>query len=411
MRQLIGGTALPDPLEVVLARDALIEALHAVAGGGRDAEPLKSALTKFRLAAGAMSEGDVVWSMAELVETLALAVKWTAAAWNAEPDAMRYATATRLRARQVLAHEDARWPSGLREAAQELGTLESFDVPAEVAVCLSTIPLPPRLTNLYRPSNESHFVETESEPVTLPTVAILVRLQGEPVMRPTVVRPGALHQFEIEARASHWPEAADQLEIAFLSVHPRDFLYVSGARFAPDELLQPLEVRVAGERPPYDPPLELTARAAFLLGDEARAARLVGNTTLEIVTFDPNTALPLDMSTAAPRLQQMMSELGNALPDLDISVRRDARLLLEATMRFSHTVLDDRLGKNENPDEKWFQRELQQFLQADPQIGARLDIHARRAGGWTDLTLGDMILELKVVRKAAISGSSRFSVG
>ena len=72
-------------------------------------------------------------------------------------------------------------------------------------------------------------------------------------------------------------------------------------------------------------------------------------------------------------------------------------------MRFAHTVLDDRLGQGDDIDEAWFQRQLQQFLQADHRIGARLRLHERRAGGVTDLALGAIVLELKVEKKTAIS--------
>ena len=403
MRRRISGVALPDPVEVIRARNALVEALSAIASGGRDAGPLESALERFRTAAGSLHEGDVVWVFVELVEALARAIRWTDAAWSAEQDADRYATAARLRAGRTASSTDDRWPRGLREAAAQLEALENHDVPAQVAACLSAIPLPPRLTDLYRSSDRGRSFVPESEEVSVPVAAILVRLQGEPVMRPAVVRPGALHQFEVEARVSEWPEGADALEITFLSVHPRDLLYASGVRFTKDELRQPLEIRVAGERPPVDPPLGLTAQAAFLLNGEPTSVHLAGNTTLEIVTFDPGTATPLNMPTAALRLQQMMGELSNALPNLAPDVRRDARLLLEALARFAHTVLDDRLGQREDVNEAWFQQELRFFLQADPQIGARLEERVGRAGGLTDLVLGDVVVELKVEKESAIS--------
>lgn len=261
----------------------------------------------------------------------------------------------------------------------------------------------PRLTGLYRSSDRSRSFVPEPEQADDPAAAILIRHRGEPVMRPTVVQPGALHQFEVEARVTEWPEGAETLEITFLSVHQRDFLYASEVQFTRDAMRQPLEIRVAGERPPGDPPLALTAQAAFTGDGELSCARLAGNTTLEIVTFDPGTAAPLDMPITGLQLQHMMGELSNALPNLDAAVLRDARLLLEAVARFAHTVLDDRLGQHEDIDEAWFQRELRGFLQADPQIGARLHERESRAGGFTDLGVGDVVLELKVEKESAIS--------
>ena len=403
MRRSMSEVALPDPVEVVRARRALLDSLAAIAGGSRDAGLLDSALTRFRTAAGSLHDGDVVWAFVELAEALAHAVRWAQAVWSAEPDAARHATAARLRADRVSSSMDDRWPSALREAAQEVDLLENPDAPAQFAARLRTVPLPPRLTDLYRPSGQARSFEPENAEVGIPSAAILIHLQGEPVMRPTVVQPGALHQFEIEARVTEWPEGADALEVMFLSVHPRDFLYASGVRFTRHELRQPLEIRVAGERPPDDPPLALTARAVFLENGEPQVVCLAGNTTLEIVTFDPGTALPLDMPAAARRLQQMMNELSNALPTLAADVRRDARLLLEAVVRFAHTILDDRLGQRHDIDEAWFQQQLQQFLQADHWIGARLRVHERRAGGETDLVLGAVVVELKVEKETAIS--------
>ncbi|MGH9025172.1 MAG: hypothetical protein ACRDWD_03505 [Acidimicrobiia bacterium] len=222
-------------------------------------------------------------------------------------------------------------------------------------------------------------------------------------MRPTILQPGALHHLEVEARITEWPEVADALEITFMSVHPRDFLYVSDVRFTQDALTQQFEIRLAGARPPGDPPLELTARASFLGAGGPFDARLAGNTTLEILTFDAGTAAPVNIPTAALRLQQMMGELSNALPQLSVDDHRDARLLLEGVVTFAHTVLDDRLGQQEEIDEAWFQRELRFFLQANPQIGARLGERVGRAGGTTDLVLGNIVLELKVEKESSIS--------
>ena len=401
----VNDAALPDPVEVIRVRSALVEALVIIADGSRDPGPLESALARFRITIGSLSEGDVVWIFAELVESLTHAVRWTDAVWNAEQDAARHAEAARIRARACRRsfNADDQRLSVLHDAATKLEALENHDIPSRVACDLSAIPLPTRLTDLYRPSDRHRSSVSEPAEDSVPVVAILIRMQGEPVTRPTDVQPGALHQFEVEARVTEWPERADALEITFLSVHPREHLYASGIRFTRDELKQPLEIRVAGTRPPGDPPLKLTAQAAFSVDDSYMNARLAGNTTLEITTFDPDTATPLNMPATARRLKQMMCELSNALPTLDAGVRRDTRLLLEAIARFAHTILDDRLKQSDDVNERRFQQELQYFLQADPQIGARLDKHVGRAGGMTDLVLGNVVLELKVNKRSAIS--------
>lgn len=402
-------TESADVAAVIRARSQLVEALEAVAAGSRDAEALAAAVESYSGIAVRGPEGDVVTAYTEALDALVHAVRWTDAAWRAEEGAERHSTAARLRAAQLLAGADDHWPSSLRAAVTDLESLAEHDIPARAAATLSRVSLPVRLTDLFREPASPSDVGSEAAQPRVPAVAIMMRLHGEPVMRPTILQPDALHHFEVEARVTEWPEAADTLEITFMSVHPRDFLYVSELRFTPEALTQPLEIRVAGARPPDDPPLGLTAHASFRGEGRPFTARLAGNTTLEIVTFDPGTALPRSLPTAALRLQQMMDELSNALPQLGVEDRRDARLLLQGVVTFAHTLLDDRLGQQDDIDEAWFQHELRSFLQANPQIGARLGERVGRAGGKTDLVLGNIVLELKVVKQSPLSHAAACS--
>lgn len=402
----------PDVAALIRARSALVDALQAVADGSRDGDALEAAVERHRAAAVVGPDGDVVTAFSDAVGALVHAVRWTDASWRAEEGAERHATAARLHAAQLLGRASDSWPEPLRDAVADLESLTGHDMPARAAALLSRVALPSRLTDLFSGTEGRSNVEREPDEPRVPAVALMMRLHGEPVMRPTILQPGALHHFEVEARVVEWPEDAEALEITFISVHPRDFLCVSDLRFFPGALTQSLEIRVAGVRPSGDPPLGLTARANFVGKEGPLAARLAGNTTLEIVTFDAGTAAPVNVPTAARRLQQMMGELSNALPQLSVDDRRDARLLLEGVVTFAHTLLDDRLGHQDEVDEAWFQRELRFFLRANPQIGARLGERVGRAGGSTDLVLGNIVLELKVEKDSAISlttASSRYA--
>lgn len=385
------------------ARIAVVDALRAVASGSRDASELENARSRF--AARAIgAEGDAVWAFNQLVDALTHTVRWLHSTWNAEPDADRHRRAADLRVATVDGARSDAWPNGLHVAADALRGVDSADRIQLAAHELAEVSIPPRVTGSFGPTESRRRGAGDPDPNTDPaSAAILIRFNGEPVLRPAVVKPFALHQFEVEARVAEWPEATDELELSFLSVHPREFLQASSVRFTPDALRQPLEIRVEGERPPNHPPLSLTARAQFRSGGESRPARLAGNTTLELVTFDPGTATPLNMPTAALRLQSMMSELSNALPNLTTDDRRDVRLLLEGVLRYAHVLLDDRLAVATDVDEAWFQSELRTFLQADPSIGARLSERTGRAGGITDLGLGHIVLELKAETSSPIT--------
>ena len=390
-----------DVAAAISSRLDLVGALEGVAVGSCDADTLESAAARYKTLTGQFDETDVVSSFVEVLDALVHGLRWAEAARQADESAERHATACRLRAADVLEQFIDGTPSGMRATAEELAEAADHAAPLRAAMHLSGVPLPPRITNIFRTADRPRsYLGTDPGRADLPAVALLVRLRGEPVMRPSVLQPRALNHLEIEARVDQWPDEAEAMEVSFLGVQDPDFLSAQSVRFGPETGVQPLEILVAGERPEGDPPLELTARVEFLTSGDPIRASVVGNSTIQIVTFDPDTAMPLNMPTTARRLVQMMGEMNNALPSFSVSDRRDVRLLLEGILRFGHMVLDDRLNTMEDIDEAWFQREIKSFLIADPQIGARLDEKVGRAGGLTDLVLGNIVLELKVGESA-----------
>ncbi|MDE0268387.1 MAG: hypothetical protein OXI96_05035 [Acidimicrobiaceae bacterium] len=398
------GVGFVKPAKIVAARSSLVDALDSIASGSTEADNLEQALHTYRELTVSVLEGDMFWAYCELVDSLVHSVRWVNAVRSAEAEASRYADAARLRASEVSDRSQPTWPESLIATAQQLAELTEHRTPSLVAATLSRVPLPPRVTPLFKNTQSPFQSQADDDPPEeMPTAAIVVRFQGEPVMRPTILQPGAMHQFEVEARVKHWPEEADQLEVEFITLLPESYLYASDLNFTREALQQSLEVRVAGERLPSNPPLELTAHAAFLHADQRITARLTGNTTLELSTFDPETTTLKNMPIVARRVHQMMYELNNALPVMCTEDKQDVRLLLEGVLRFAHTVLDDRLDADVDVNEAWFQKELSFFLQADPNIGARLDKQASRAGGVTDLLLDRIVLELKVEKTRVIS--------
>ena len=255
-------------MESIQKRIALLDVLYKVAEGSQTAELLKDVLDVYIVKSEYISTGDVIWAFLELIESLVHSVRWTSACWNAEVDSNRHAKAARLRASAVVDHIHEGWPVGLVESSQILVDLTDQDVPARVATKLSCIPLPPRFTGSSLSSDLSRASEPPRQQVEKPVVALLIRYNGEPVMRPTVLKPYTMHQFEVEARVIEWPSNADELKVIFITVHPSNFLYVSDITFTADALKQPLEIRVAGERPSSNPPLGLTARAMFISNSE-----------------------------------------------------------------------------------------------------------------------------------------------
>lgn len=385
------------------SRVVLAEALHLIGAGLGDAGGLQAAIEGHALIWEQSSPPGLRWAYREVVTSLRLALSWQEGVWDAEPDSERHATAARLRAVAVRSTSSG-LPDELTTAVAALAALDDGTDLRAIAVSLSQVALPPRVTDLVRrhgASSASPGIERSRAPV--PSVALLVTRSGDAVMRPTVLTPGAMHSFDLEARVDSWPEDSIALEVSFLSVHPSEILYMSEVQIPRGESASSFDIRLAGSRPIGDPPLVATTQANIrLAGGELIVPRLVGNTSLELVTFDAGQASLVGLPTAALRVREMMSELRNGFPDLREDDHRSTRLLLEGVLRFAHTVLDDRLAEaaGEAVSERWFQNELKGFLQADPSIGARLGEAEGRAGGTTDLRLGDIVLELKVEKQS-----------
>jgi hypothetical protein len=114
-------------------------------------------------------------------------------------------------------------------------------------------------------------------------------------------------------------------------------------------------------------------------------------------TNDPGFGLT-NLPRAQERLRTILTELQVLHPAwADSPDARDTVLLLSGLIRFAHHLTDETLAATPQAmDEAAFQRRLKGFLRADPNIGARLREAPRAAGGITDLTLGETVLELKV---------------
>jgi hypothetical protein len=315
--------------------------------------------------------GEVVWAYAELLDALALASRWEPAIRQADPDADRFARAVRLRARDVLdAERRITWPAPLVEAATLLADLTALQFANDAAALLARVPLPVRQTELFQPSSQAQVQPDSDEHGSgTPPVALIIEHRGEPILRPTPLTPGAMHQLEIEARLASWPDGVEELAVDFLSVQPPEYLYVSPVTFSSGQSRQPLEIRIAGERPPEAPPLQVTARASFRSGTELLPARLVGNTTLELVTFDPGTANP--RNCCAPRCSFMSGTL--------VGGRRAAAQTSEGAV-LNLTAITDNLstaGLGPTP-ERTVTSQAQGAGRAGARRGARQAAHGRR---------------------------------
>jgi hypothetical protein len=374
--------------------------LAAVAAGSGSASDLENAADAAVAVPGAAVVGDVVWAVAELVRSLALAIQWEPAIAAADGNPTRFRDAARHRAEKALASRgEHRWPRQLLSAATSLAGLGHPGEVIAIVQELATTPLPTRITEVTTPQvkqRERPSSTSESTPVMAP-ILVLLTLENEPIQSPLVVRPNQLYKLQVETRTFQTPTGADAIAIEFVSVLPTSVLELQSVRITLPGTNATTYLQLKGALQTGRSE-EIVVRAAYLKnGERLDRAAIVGNPRFKIATFDSASAMPRDLPVVGLKLLEMLHELDAKIPGLLPEDRSDFFTLFESLLRFAHRALyDRRLGAQARISEAEFQRELRAHLQADPSIGARHWEGPRLGGGISDLGLGKIVLELKV---------------
>lgn len=393
---------MPDDLSGRLTfRTDLSKVLAEVAAGTARSEDLTRAASAAGELPGGLVVGDVVWSIAEILYCLALAVQWEPAIANADPNPLRFRDAARHRADKVVAARGVnRWPPQLQAAVAGLSQLAAPGEIKGIAENLSATPIPARITAVTQPkpppSQRQSSNHGEVAPQPSP-ILVLLSLDDQPIQSPLVVQPQYIYRMGVAVRVDAWPAGATAIALEFVSVLPRTMLDLQPVRIERGATTAITHLQVRGTLQ-LGASEEIVLRASYCTeGDGATRVSIVGNPRFKIATFDPATALPRNLPMVAQKHLEMLHELDAKAPNLLRADRDDFFTLFESLLRFAHRAIHDRrLAAQPRIPEAAFQSELRAHLHADPGIGARHWEAPRLASGIADLGLGNIVLELKV---------------
>ena len=387
-------------------RTEAIAALDLAAKGrGRpaDIEAIASALTY--QAVGAV-EGDPVWAFGELLEALAKAIPWNTAIRDADSRQETYPRAARARASAALAARQPGqwWPPKLVEAAQLLRELCSPDDVPRCAALLADVPLPVRVTGATLPDlgHISRYVPPPREVVE--PIAVQLEVGGKPIESPFGLRPHVIYSVDLRVRVEKWHPGAVGLRVGFATELP-----ASVAEFREVDLLPGADsarttFQIRGAIEPLGTVFEVHVFASYVMAEGKDVpARVVGHPKFLVTTFDPAQDHTPDRPLLAAKLDAMIGDLDARIPHLPRGDREDFIKFYRSVCRFAYRIVDDReFSSHVRISEAEFQKELKKHLQADRDVGMRLEEKTRVAGGFVDLMLGDVNCELKVEHARAV---------
>lgn len=388
------------------ARTAINDALRDCAAGRASSDALDVAAAM--LEALPQYQADrVLVALTSAVRALAFAARWEPATLAADPRPERFRDAAK-------AHAELIWtsiqdgPAPLVSAVALLTQLSEPRQARKIAEMLLQVPLSVHVTEGHPRSSSAPAMRPKPE---IPTVLVLLTLDGQPVPAQAIVAVGRLYDLGVTVKTGRWPKGAETLRVDFLThLGPSD-ITIDGVDIRPQEAnkTRPFALKVARQAPAR--PLDVVVLAKFVMADGQRhPARVVGYPSLWVSTFDPATALPRSMPTTSKRLVEMLAEFDAKLPSAPSPMRDDWYTMMESLMRYASIVSQKGLllvqeRRQSRIAESRFQRDVATFLAADPNIGMRLGRDAL-GGGLTDLRLGDVVLELKVENDQPVSAES-----
>ena len=394
----------------IKAVEALLAAADRRVANGANLRSLSGSLDELTTRYADTKIAMAYSAFADLLRTIAMLVDWRAAVLGATVEADRFLRSARARHHQWR-EEFSRCDevAGLADATGSIETLsEISDVGALCrAVALTPLPIgifaeePHRQRRIRIPDNDAHEEKEESE--TLPQLAVAFlrfTVDGTPASQTEFLTPHEAHDLEIEVRVSRWPDGAEVLRLAPVTIEPQstykfpEFCFKRPAGDPPYLLsdrgrailhvaqalqAQPFEFRYFAE---FEP---------FRLAEQPVA--VVGQRTLRIESIDLRNA-PI---SGYHGIDQKIVRIRNQLRQRPLVSRGDVNntlIILTALGNLAGRAVQDHLFPKPIA-EAAFQAFIRDELRRRPEIGSKLEEHPRAAGGTTDLSFERIRIELK----------------
>jgi hypothetical protein len=383
------------------AVQALLTAADRRVANGARLRTLASALDELTTRYGDAGVAVAYSALASLMRTLAMVVDWRAAVLGAEIDADRF-----LRSGQELhrawldeyAKRDE--AAGLAEAAAPIADLDEIGKVGPLCSTVGSVPLPIGIYAVESRRRIQFPTERDEEdrapPPELTVAFIRFDIDGQPAGDTHFLTPKETHDLEIEVRISRWPDKAQSLCLAPVTIEARSTHDFPIFRFS----------RPAGD-PPYC--LRDRGRAALLVAQGLRAQPFEFRYA---ATFEPagveqpiavvgHRNLRLDgidrPITGYHGIDRRLLEVRDALRQRPLVTPDDVTntlTILAALGNLAGQAVQDHIFP-EPLDEAAFQDYVRSYLRQRPEIGSKLEEHPRAGAGETDLSFERIRLELK----------------
>ena len=343
-------------------------------------------------------------ALSDILECLALAQRWIAAVRRAETGAVRFRDACRLRATEALKKRKDGEPAVLDPVLADMAEIDDLAAVAEFIRRVQHISLPFGIRADERRGHVWTKAEESGTPKGVEVVFVKFDINGQPAKDIDTLSPNTAHDIGVEIRVSRWPDSAQKLILAPVSMEPPDtyelptFSIEQPSALSADDpyvfhetgrLL--LKVPIAlGARP-----FEFKYQAVFEPGLSEQPRDIFGHRTLRFESVDPSAHAISGYTAIDRRLLQLRSELRQlpGLPDYDLG---NALEVCAALGNLAGQALSDSLFP-EGMREKAFQEEVVKALRSRPSIGEELEQHPHTGRGITDLSFRQIRIELKTI--------------
>lgn len=379
---------------------ARLKALRAISE--RDADALESSAKELKLLADTYDRnmpGIELEGFAESLMCLALQRRWLNAMRSAEPEAIRFQSAAKLRAEEHRNLISKRDTTVFDEIVLGIGAVETSIDLELMEDNLASTPLP-FSTSVPKSSPMIRSARGTMEKPNRPEVAFVkFDINGAPAKTLDTLAPNVAHDMLLHLRVSNWPEKAERLLVEPVSAEPTDcYTLPKFVIHRPDTIAGPMTFERDGRlilklaQPIGAKPFEFKYRAVFDPCDTG-PMDLLGHRTLKLESLDSTGCALSGYANIDAKILNIRSQLlslpGLPEPDLLASMR-----LLSGIGNIAGQALQDAIFPI-GMKEKEFQKEILKMLRARPEIGSDLEEHPAAGGGFTDLSLGKIRLELK----------------
>ncbi len=392
--------------QVFFSRIQAVDALRSISVGGPcDAEALRevgAALDDASLKYGRATTATAYGALAALLRIVASLVEWRQAVLDAAEGADRFLRSASERYRLWLKeYGELEGAIPLVKASEPLPHVASLSDLEGLCKALASVPLPVGVFSdgLSRFALRTEGDESPPAPAELSVAFLKFQIDGKPAGNIHHLAPQVLHDLELEVRVSRWPGLAKTLRLSPVSTELRstydlsEFVFQKPAGEAPYTLVQRGRAVLQLAQGLSARPYEFKYSAAFEPTGAEQPVSVVGHRTLLIEGLDVKT----NPITGYPAVDERILAIRDAVRSGGLVQSGELAELLEVL-----TVLGGLAGRavqDAEFDGTWseaeFQEEVRKELRRNPRIGADLAEHPKAAGGITDLSFRDIVIELK----------------